>query len=392
MRKLSPRYKKWLLHRVKYQLKRQKKHETYLKIIRQLSSQAGNDWNRQFVSALTPEERSNILTPAILKYGTRFNPPAEFCLTENFDETAQFLEEFREQTKNNLNNRRRLNKINNIYRIAKRTKYIDFRNITTISTSAALVLAAEFDRIRMLTNQPMFPIALEQWHPAVRNVLNSVGFLELLDAISEPPEAERTEETILKFLSGDTVVTARADQIVTAVNNLSKVLSESGEISLNGAVGEAMNNAVHHAYPDWHEFSYPVTQQWWMTGSANREKREMSVVIYDQGVTIPVHLPRRWGQDLLAWIPGGNRTKEDDGEMIKRATMVKQTSTGKRYHGNGFQDMKSAIEDSAWGRLRVLSRRGEYIYETGEPERCYTHNSSIGGTLIEWTVAAGRQE
>ena len=69
-----------------------------------------------------------------------------------------------------------------------------------------------------------------------------------------------------------------------------KMLSEDIEISLNNAISEAMTNVAKHAYPATHPFKHKHVNRWWITASADRKTAELTIIIYDQGASIPVTL------------------------------------------------------------------------------------------------------
>lgn len=107
--------------------------------------------------------------------------------------------------------------------LAKSCSYIDFRCIEKITTSAALILAAEFDRRHRVTNLPLFPVLVAEWDESVRNTLNDVGFLELLGFFEECSEIKSNPSIVIqKFITGRDISTDRSDSIIVAVNELSK--------------------------------------------------------------------------------------------------------------------------------------------------------------------------
>ena len=90
---------------------------------------------------------------------------------------------------------------------------------------------------------------------------------------------------------------------------------------------EAMDNCAAHAYPENHEFRYPTEQQrWWMSGSV-ANGRELEVIFFDQGATIPGTLPnsgkaevaRHWLRRTLNLI---GMEAADDSQRIQAAMEV----------------------------------------------------------------------
>ena len=154
---------------------------------------------------------------------------------------------------------------------------------------------------------------------------------------------------------------------------------------------EAMDNCVSHAYPENHDFRYPTEQKrWWMSGSvANGE--ELEVIFFDQGATIPGTLPysdiaeraRLWLKQAL------NRMgfdDADDGQRIRAAMEVGRSMYHGMGRGHGLAQMQRLVDSAASGSLRILSRRGRYIYENGLKETTGTLGRSISGTLVHWCL------
>lgn len=75
--------------------------------------------------------------------------------------------------------------------------------------------------------------------------------------------------------------------------------------------------------------------------------------------------------------------------MIKIATTFGNSQVEAKHRGNGLPQMKSTIDICGEGSLLVVSRQGYYLYsvENGKASESFESlNSSIGGTLIEWTI------
>lgn len=97
MKKLSTRFKRWLLQRAHNQQRR----NNFSRIMIQKSS--GRElWRRHFIEEMSREERDEVFIPYVIKYGKRIIPPENFCLDENLNEVSEFMQEFRTKTKNLL--------------------------------------------------------------------------------------------------------------------------------------------------------------------------------------------------------------------------------------------------------------------------------------------------
>ena len=113
-------------------------------------------------------------------------------------------------------------------------------------------------------------------------------------------------------------------------------------LNLYTAVLEAMQNVIDHAYVD--EFFYRVrhVKSWWLSAAADRATREVTVTLYDQGITIPVSLPFRQTLpligDTIRKLFGLEYDPQDpkyDAAAVEAAVRLSATSTGKDYHGEG---------------------------------------------------------
>ncbi|WP_299640665.1 hypothetical protein, partial [Devosia sp.] len=82
--------------------------------------------------------------------------------------------------------------------------YIDFRSIKSVSTAAALVLAAEYDRARQLGGAPAPVFDLDEWDPEVFETLWQLGFFETVGlTLGDEEKAVVNEDVMtLRFVSG----------------------------------------------------------------------------------------------------------------------------------------------------------------------------------------------
>lgn len=130
-----------------------------------------------------------------------------------------------------------------------------------------------------------------------------------------------------------------------------------------------------------------------MTGAVDKQRRYMTAVVYDQGVSIPVSLPK-WDRyaSMLRRIsaafgvaPAANDPKSD-GRAIEAAVQEAVSSTEEAHRGKGFAQMREFLDNCREGHLRIMSRCGEVVFRPNAPAQVRTYGSSVGGTLIEWSV------
>lgn len=285
--------------------------------------------------------------------------------------------------------------------------WFDFSTIDFVSPSAALLLAAEFDRGRLLAKKPSFAINVESWNSSVRAMLDQVGLFSILgihkknEILNDPKE----RHVILPFRSGDRVsgdeidvITGELSQLIFELidNSTSKDVAaenlEEKALQIYAILIEAIDNVRSHAYAR-HD-NKMVVPRWWMTAAVDRLDKRLTVAVYDQGVSIPATLPS-WGRyqqaaQMLRRLLGTNHDSSDyshDPAAIAVAMKVARSSTGLDHRGRGLPLMAGFLDDCRDGRLRIISRGGVLTMEKGQRQRLSRLQKPLGGTLIEWEVA-----
>lgn len=340
--------------------------------------------------------------------------PAKFCLDENYTEVVVFLDE----------TRRRLHERYKEWLGKKRTagirrkvqSWIDISTIEKITPSAALILTSEFDRIRRLSGQKSFAIDVHKWKPGVASVFQQLGLFQILEI--DPESVRRFDEHphlyVMPMRSGMEVSGELADireelalvaiQVASSAKSINKEIIDSDEAKLTeewirkaqgiySILVEAMDNVINHAYPDNIENEYKVVKRWWMTAAVDKEQAKLNIIIFDQGVSIPVSLPN-WSsygrlKRILQRLLGADHDVADrshDGHAIRLATRVAASSTKQAFRGKGLAFMADFLQQCRDGRLRIISRCGEYTLTKSGVYSVTSHQVSIGGTLIEWEV------
>ena len=326
-------------------------------------------------------------------FGRCMTPPEVFCLEENPAGTLAFIHDFREirllklahGTDRGLKGRYKRRWIGN---------YTDIAAIRRITPAAALVLAAEFDRaFRRNRIGRRGIVNADAWDPGVTRMLTDVGFLGHLRA--RLPDYQQIdprppEQRMLPMLTGNQ---NEPEQIVRLGKKLQSLMTSVIGSALDHAIYdgliEAMDNCAAHAYPENHEFRYPTEQRrWWMSGSV-ANGRELDVIFFDQGATIPGTLPhsgkregaRRWLNETLNLV---GIDAADDGQRIHAAMETGRSMFEQQGRGHGLAQMRSLVDLAAAGSLSILSRKGRYIYQKDADERVDTLDRSIGGTLVHW--------
>lgn len=385
MKKLTKSYKKWQLQRARFEAKkplRMRKREKRSHVVRA--------WYGEDFEEVVSENRPNI-------------PPLEICLAANPDETLKFISDWRSKFKSLLPSASKttFNWFKNPKSPGGKRRisgYTDFSQISRLSTAPALVMTAEYDRLRTLMDDVPPTINLDDWQDQVFGRFYEMGFFEVLGLTESVSDRYFTSGNVrtMKIISGtNSAELAEASQSILGLCDFlgeALQIQEDVEIALNNALSEAMINVSKHAYPSEHEFKLRHVGKWWVTASVDRGSRELTVVIYDQGASIPVTFAQKnWSQtarDFLASILTSKPSFEfeNDGTYIEGAMKPRSSQTGKPFRGLGLPEMRDLVDICGRGSLRIFSRGGECYYEAGRQLQRRSRDHSIGGTLIEWTL------
>jgi anti-sigma regulatory factor (Ser/Thr protein kinase) len=385
MRKLTPRRKRWLSCR------QRNAHRQHCRGRRLRKISGAKQSAFQPITVYTPSERRKI------GMGIATPMPKILCFSRNPAETLESLDGIRSSLQDERERLRNTKKKKNT-RI--RLKYSAFENIEDISPSAALVLAAEYERAYHLNGSHAIVVNLEKWHPTVMGILKPLGFFEKFgfDGILEAPDVT-DRFRILPMRSGSSADSPAVNMLISDLKGLYPLADvvdedrEAGMLSLYGAMVEALVNVVRHAYPEGRELPFTPVNRWWMAGAVDQDARQITAMVFDQGITIPLSLPnwqhyagvRRRIVSFLGLVPDPGDTK-CDGLAIAAAVEESVSSTGERHRGRGLAQMRDFVDQCRGGYLRIMSRCGEVIMYPREKPTVRAYDISIGGTLIEWNV------
>ena len=274
--------------------------------------------------------------------------------------------------------------------------YGDFTSIKKISTAAALVLASEYFRLQSKklgrSGKPPGLVEFHKWDLGVRATLDQLGFLELLGIADETDSAaaEPLDRHVQKFISGNRLDSVDAETLRDAVWELAHGLNATSNLktAIYDGLCEAMTNTNEHAYGAPDPQGYPrLDGQWWMTGSVSRNGSDLDVVFFDQGISIPRSLPKGHLWEHVKGLLVGSA--KNDAMMIQIAVEHPRSATGMSHRGKGLQQIRGVVDHAPRGRIRILSRRGRYIYTKGEGVQMGVLSEDLGGTLIHWQLGLG---
>ena len=270
--------------------------------------------------------------------------------------------------------------------------YVDFKQIQSITSSCALVLASEFDRCIQIRGAigRLKVLEFDKWKDEIKFLFRDMGIFNLLQ-INNIPKNFYNEKSIspvkyFKFIKGNSVDGNDVLKFKDIVKQITSGIPNEKKLQI--AITEAMDNVFSHGYPDdYIACSYLKKKLWWLSASYDKEEHKLNFMFFDQGIGIPESLKQNHSNligkifDLLT----------DDDRLIRAATVVGRSSTGKRHRGRGLPQIIDYIQSyQNDGYLRITSGKGTYILSKKYNEKLkrisYINNYSINGTLIEWQL------
>lgn len=335
--------------------------------------------------------------------------PSLFCLQRNPAETLSFVQALGASID------KKLRQFEGRHPTKKRKpiSWCDFSTIDEISTSAALVLAAEFDRSRLIFKTKLFAIEVDSWKPEVVAALRQIGLFELLDIDVDPSagglwQGDDRSSIILKMQSGDEhdgrKLADLKDRLVDIAVHALGLPNQNEEdaivawsnrfLAVYTILSEAMDNVVEHAYRAVQPGRLNSVHRWWMTAAVSPTERRLVIAIYDRGSTIPATLPawRNFNRVSRVWnrmfgFPYDPEDATSDGMALRTALKIAVSSTNDEFRGKGLSMMADFLNSCRGGRLRIVSRCGTLVKEKGAKAVVETHSQRLPGTLVEWDVS-----
>lgn len=305
----------------------------------------------------------------------KLSAPETLSFREAFEETVAFLDHLRDVTL--ARGRRR-------YRI-----YVDLTPIQHLSVPCAIVLAAEFHRWSLIQNFRMTVRDAHKWHPGVRNLLSDLGVFRLLRIPPVSSQIDFENITLTPLSSGVRTDGKKLDGLQAQFENVLENFTKNPQ--MYAGLMEAVENAISHAYPPDYEPRHRFAgHRWWAASSIDTTKGALRFFVFDQGAGIPHTLPSStlWEslRTRIAQLTQG--IVSNDSQMLKAALEVGRTRTEKEYRGLGLRRMADVVANAPSAYMRILSGKGEMVYNGDGTIETHDHGRHIGGTLIEWSMSA----
>jgi hypothetical protein len=376
MKRLTDRYRRWLIRRSsKVSVKRRTRY-------------------RELVTAWSLDKSERIYSR---KEPTK--PPKVLCFEKNGDETIKHLTNWIERVALKPIEKRSKEWVK---RPKRKTPwiygYVDYSEIEEISTAASVIIAAEYDRAKTHLNEVPPAINLDRWSTGAFQKLFQMGFFEIVGISQDVSDRfnQAGDVKTMRILTGsDATVLEAASRSILQLSEFidsNSAMPKDVFIALNTALSEGMSNVTRWAYPENHIHVYRPVARWWVAATADRRNRTLTVVMYDQGASIPVTFSTKpyakaLQDELKRLVRGTERfAYEDDGAYILHATSAGSTGSGQGWRGKGLPQMKDLIDMCQAGSLRIVSRGGECVYGHNSGMSELSRKHALHGTLIEWKL------
>jgi len=312
-------------------------------------------------------------------------------ITLSLPERMNFFTEY-ESTVLHISAIRKLASKRRLPRRAYKLGLVNFDQLKSISTSAALVLTAELSKWDDSLRQKLRPM-VNNWDRRILQQFVDLGFFDLFhNCVVERPcdeEYGSTSLNLVRYIKGRC---GDSDKARVLKRQLIEVVGDKINkwTFLHGGLTEAITNVSHHAYPDHKGYS-ARDKNWYLTGSFDEASKDLKIVFYDQGIGIPRSLPASaiWERalDILSKFPIAERKRDE--VLLRAAVEIDRTSTGKSDRGKGLQDLLEFIRQRKNGYLSILSMNGLFKFSMNDGEESIKtehFENPICGTLIIWNA------
>ncbi len=261
-----------------------------------------------------------------------------------------------------------------------RTALIDFRRTRHFVAGGTLLLYAELNRLLAYSSNTVKLRCTEPASSKASEVLKQVGIYRLCCnrcAVS-PNSSDVVHWQVAQGQLVDNSLCA------PTIEGFQGRLSADMVDELLGGLGEAMTNAIHHAYDgvrqDGLDFASGTTD-WWMFSQA--KDGTLSVVFCDLGIGIPASLPLK-RPSLFEKLVHRQKAPTDF-DCISEAIIEGRTRTRLDGRGYGLGNIVDVVENVPSGVVIVYSNHGRYDSrsDSGFPNN---YGDSILGTVICWSV------
>jgi hypothetical protein len=271
----------------------------------------------------------------------------------------------------------------------KQSVCLNLKNVEQLQPSATLLFISELHRITKLKEKN---VKIHCIFPNSRKVKQVFSKLNLFKFLGKPCNiVDSLAENIQhwQFAYGAKAEGEKTDVILDKYDGqITKRLTSGLYVGLT----EAMANSHHHAYIRTRSDNLDPDKKvsnWWML--SQERGKFLYVAFCDLGVGIPETLPTTH-PSLWQKIISLGQVTNNDGLTIKEATGLKMTGTDKKGRGYGLNQMVNTVANELQGIIKIYSNHGMYRAESNDKNFVENFDSSINGTIIEWTIPITPQQ
>lgn len=266
---------------------------------------------------------------------------------------------------------------------------IDFRGLESLQASAALLMAAEIDKIIRVKRMQPNPAALACNLPTMklfRQVFHQLGLLDLLGRNTQSLCTDEYPEDVKhwRFATGCRVGKDEGDFLDAYEGRIAPSLAQG----VWKALSEALVNSVQHAYLLDRGDGCPALKEnrWWML--TEERDGQLTVAVCDLGIGIHRSLPMSWDSLTLGEIFNQINDKEAELASVRGALILGASRTGQTNRGRGLPQIWNNMKREDVGGILIMSGKAYLRYSAKEStEVGIQFADSILGTLIMWTVS-----
>ncbi len=257
---------------------------------------------------------------------------------------------------------------------------IDHTTLQEIEIEAALLLTAQFSRMKRYAPKIILRGKLVGMPPHVQTVLEGIGYLMFYPTNNLAP-ASLTDTRYIRIKTG-TGSDAQASGILVEAFRDEGYLDTQTATRLGKCLVECLDNVSQHAYTG--TLNKSLKKRWWIVGYCDRATSELYFAILDLGIGMPRSLKRRrreWRHGIMPLLIGLS-----DQELIVEAFTRGFSSTKKKFRGHGLPSLKKIIDKFGRGQLRVFSHFSECRLTPNRPPEGFTHEIPLEGTMLTWKL------
>ena len=141
-----------------------------------------------------------------------------------------------------------------------------------------------------------------------------------------------------------------------------------------------MDNVKAHAYPDSETPRAELIGEWWMAGYVDPTSQQIAFTFFDQGVGIPTTIKQKRSVRFKSYL---NFT---DQRIISKAVLEGLSRRKSGRHGNGLPSLREIIDIAPSGFLRVISNKGDFIYQKNLKPKSSGIQVYLEGSLVIWSI------